>query len=877
MAHARKRSRPHVVDLFTDRVPQSVAFARSLRAQRAFLDSESQGEESARNVLVFHGVGGVGKTTLSRRLQDWVSGTLPSSGEWGPRPLIPVSATARIDLHGAQGNFNPAAAVVALRRALGAIKPRWPAFDLAFGAWWAAAHPGEPLPGAGEARDQGFAAAVSDTASSLLADLGIFDTAIGLGFLTARLAARKLAQSRDRRFVAGIVDQDYFRDLLLRCADLPTSADPHPELLVEAADLLALELDRETPCPLVVMFVDTLERIQLSQDHARLGEAMLNELIWALPQVLFVITGRNRLDWADPNDKGSGIKRTNLQHAGAVLWPGLVEGVQQDPRQHLIGDLSEDDTRDLILRFKKADGLPISDVVVEELIQQSNGLPQYLDLAREVALKIKRGGDREVTMADVTGSLGDLVERVMDDIPPDEQGALRAAALFARFEPELIAATANVSVGCAKRAVSRPMVEYWKDSDLPYRMHETVRSAIRHAGHWVAGGWAEQDWIDAGQRALAELQRRIALAAQEERDIDRLQLTAMAITLACDEDVTATDPEPDGRDWLQREVVAGPSIGGLKAYVPTASDTPYGQGFIDFITARSGGVGMVTRETLLRSLTTARHPLSRTAFLHLAYVLRNDERFDASIAVWDEALSIKTSPVASYQRRLTMAMGRRSHDALDGFEDLDEAHQGRIRAYVDWNHGRPEPMLRAHLRRWERTTADGKKREAQEALGDYLRRHAFFHGVTDLANIHDFVDQCLDVGYAYGVQAGLAARITVAPFAADALEMIERMAILGQSDLGRPDPLTTTARLCVAYANEDDAVLAEVARTLNYWPHDYSNWILPETLLNHLGHTVEYPPAQWLEPFEVVEQRWVQHWHTWRDRVVAEKGDDHAQ
>ncbi len=873
MGHARVKRRGHAADLFTDRVPESVAFAQSLRAQRTYLDTDSQGEETARNVLVFHGVGGIGKTTLSRRLEEWASGALADPGEWGIPPLTRVAASARIDLHGAQGNFNPAAAVVALRRALGQVKPRWPAFDLAFGAWWTAAHPGEKLPGSGEARDNGFSKAVGATAGALLADLGVFDTAIGIGFLTARLAVRKLIESRDRLFAAEIVDHDYLRDLLERCADLPSTADPHPELLVEAADLLALELDHVEPCPLVVMFIDTLERIQLRQDHARLGEAMLNRLIWNLPQILFVITGRNRLDWADSSDRGTGIRRTNLEHAGPALWPGLVEGSSHEPRQHLVGDLSEDDTRALVQRFREVDQLPIPDDVVDALVKESNGLPQYLDLAREVALKIKRTDGPAVTMRDVTGSLDDLVERVMDDIPPDEQRALRASALFARFEPGMIAATAGVDEGCAERAVKRPMVEFWPETDLPYRMHETVRRAIRHAGHSVVGGWAEADWRTAARRALDELRSRIAAAVGDGRDIDRMQLAAMAVTLVCEEDVTAMAEDREDNDWLHFEVANGPSIGGLRSYLPTVSRTTYGQGFLDFITARSGGIDVATRERLLRRLASADHPLSRQAYRHLAYVLRNDEQFDASIAVWDEALTLEKAPVELYQRRFTMTMARRCRDALDGIEDLDADRQARIRARVDYNHGRHEPILSMHLRRWEQRLAEGKQREAREALGDYLRRHAFFVGdVGMIVTPRDFTSQCQDVGYSYGVRTGLAAQITLAPLEPDVPQLIERMSMLAEAELRRPDPLTTTARAYVAYARGDAAELAALAVALNSHPHDESDWIFTETLLNHLGYPVEYPPAQWLEPFELVEQRWIQHWEIWRERTA--RGED---
>jgi hypothetical protein len=856
-----------------------VAFAESLAVQRAFLDGESSDvlSASARNLLVYHGVGGIGKTTLSRRLQDWVNGNLPAAGDWGVPPVIPVAATVRIDLHGSQGNFNVAAAVVALRRALADVKPRWPAFDWAFATWWAAAHPDEALPGSGQDRDKGFTAAIVETVSNVLADLGVLETAIGIGFRAARLAARKFIEARDRHFAAEVVgDEEWFRDLLRRCADVPSSTDPHPELLAEVAELLALELDHVEPCPLVVVFVDTYERVQVKQDHARTGEAMFNRLVWNLPQMLFVVTGRNRLNWGDLNDDGHGIKRTNLEHAGPATWPGLVPGATCEPRHHLVGDLSADDTRALILRTREAHDLPISDEVVEALVRESNGLPQYLDLAREVALKIKRNGGEEVTMADVTGSLGDLVERVMDDIPDDEQKAIRAAALFLVFDDELIAAAGGVEVGCARRAVTRPMVEKWTDRPLPYRMHETVRAAIRNASSAVTGGWAEPDWSASAVRALAELHRRVDESAKERRYVDQLRAIGMAVTLVCAENAIASALEDAfAADWLCDAVVFGPSIEGLSALVPPVSRTEYGQGFLDFIVAKSLHVDADTEISMLGKLSRAGHPMSVRAMNHLAYALRRRGQYEAAITAMSQAVAVQPSPLNIYQRRFTMLQGRRFSDAIDGDEELDDERSKRLHAWVAYCHGIPDEIVELHRRAMSSRRLAGKLRDANEEWAGYTFKRSFFFGDIDASEVSALITHCDNIGYHYGLRLGLSTSFVIAPYGSGLQTTAFPMRPGGLSASGL-QPYEQVGRLCQAWANDDGRTLSEIAMRLQVTNHSGFQWLPVESLLNHLGYPVEYPPAQWLEPFEEVQQRWIQHWCNWYDRVVVGTASGHA-
>jgi len=274
-------------------------------------------------------------------------------------------------------------------------------------------------------------------------------TGAGLGVLGVRKLMGEIRRRHDLKLAVEAFEG--FEGFLLRCNDEPSPTEPHPELACEIAGVLAWELSNLTTSPIVTVFVDATERLAL--DPRRVAEHHLNELVHRMPNVLFVLTGQYMLDWYDES-------RINLKHRGPWIWPGLVPGAQDDPRQHLVGNLSPQDTKTAILRARSQLDLPMSDRVVDELVKASAGLPQYLELARQVAITIKAAGDgRQVEVSDVTGSLKLLVLRVLDGIPADEQRAIRSAGLFRTFDTGLVAAASNVDHGCAERAVLRPMID----------------------------------------------------------------------------------------------------------------------------------------------------------------------------------------------------------------------------------------------------------------------------------------------------------------------------------------------------------------------------------------------------------------------------------
>ena len=434
---------PHRDDLFTNRDNESRLFSDALTDFRRLLDEEVDAGTARWNVRVFHGVGGIGKTALSARLEAWIKGHLLHDDPWGPVPPTDVAATIRIDLHGSAGEVDLAAVLVALRSGVARLRRRWPVFDLAFAAYWSAVRPGEALPSL-QGRDE-LANAVVDTIHDALGDLGSLAGLPGVatgGGLAIR-AIRKLIEHvrRQRDIRLGVEAFDGFESFILRCADEPSPMNPSFKLVCEIAGILSWELASTKPCPLVVVFIDAAERLTL--DARRTSEAYVSSLIYQMPNILFFVTGRDKLDWHNET-------RSDLPYRGTWTWPGLSPSMRQNSHQRMVGSLSRHDARTFAIRGRDQLDLPVTDQVIDELVTASAGLPQYLELARQVAISVKSARDRrQVTPSDVTGSLGSLVRRVLDDVPEDEQRAIRGAALFRTFNLDLMTAAADVDYGCA--------------------------------------------------------------------------------------------------------------------------------------------------------------------------------------------------------------------------------------------------------------------------------------------------------------------------------------------------------------------------------------------------------------------------------------------
>ncbi len=844
---------------FVDRVPESEALARSLDLHRHRIDTDSIDIQQFRNVLVFHGSGGVGKTELSNRLATWLSHGAGSPDEWGPSPATRVDAIARWDFMRSHGDIDPVPLLLELRRAFGQVRREWHAFDLAFAAYLRVLRPGENFTLTESRGMSEFS--VGDVLAAVLSDAaGAADIAGGGGAATATvgvgwsLIAKARAGRRTRRLF-----EDYrgLAELVEACSAVPGSDEEASRLAARLAYLLSREVSNMAPTqrPMIVVFVDHLERLQV--EGRRPGEATLNRLVAALPYCLFVMTGRGALRWDRLNP--------DLDRSGTAIWPHLSPDTDRalEPRQHRIGNLSIPDAADFLHRAFRAGGIDVTSGLEAELAEQTDGLPLHLTTIVDVA-RDRAGHGRPLTRADLGGPLPQLVNRIFEDLPIDEAEALRAACLLPYFDAPFAAAAGRTPIGAVERLVRRPIIQRSFDPIYPYRIHDEIRRLVRDTGAEADRGWARQDWLDHADLALSEAKRRYDEALAEQQDRRAILALALALNVGAENGVYA--------EWLLPAVQNSPTLTGLAPLLSThryPDSHPDLVGLIDYVEIM-GQTRSVDRATALAALTDRGVSISSNAGLWGVYDLRALGHVDEAVVQLERLIrdSADRVPFYRYQVAMTLALGHRSRDALDQLAQLDDERQQLIRSIVDYRHGLLDRRLASLTRRQSQVAG---RRFQIELGGLWLVAKHLRHGVS-LAEI----DRVTQVSYEAGhfsaqcqarrvsIETHLYEGAFVDRFLAD-MEDLHRTRSLPLPSSSLPAALAMRYWVCGERRYLDRAEeLAAVAPV-----HVGLGWTQVEVLLRFLGRPMRAEPAQWLEPYDVVFNRWMGHFERVKARALA--------
>ncbi|MBV9012532.1 MAG: hypothetical protein JO272_10865 [Pseudonocardiales bacterium] len=489
--------------VFTDRVTEIAAFDASVESLQRSLSVAELSPVIDRsiprtNVLVYFGVGGIGKTTLSQELENRFIGH-------GQSATNRTRAAIRFDFAEAAA-FDIESYVLRLRAGLGGLARSWPAFDLAFGVYWERAHPGEPLREfinqdsvlRRVARSVGLSEQISETlvdiAGVALPGAAKVTQVIGdLLYGQAKKAVERHRVLSKCELLGDLLDAD---------------ADADVETLSYFPYLLAWELERLPP-PRVraIVLWDTFEEV--SSRNTRDLERWLQRSVFLMPNVLFVVTGRNRVDWADL------VRTDELDFVGTQRWPNLTAGYLGDePRQHLVGYLSPKDADGyLAAALTQGEQPAISQGIRQRIVAAAAGLPLYLDLAVTIYLDIlARGG---VPTEDNFGQpLPAVAAQLLRDLEGDERDLLRAAALLESFDLETLrVACPRVPDSAVRRFKERPFLELDPDRTWRYSLHTILRDAIRHADTDLRDSWSERERADVAARVGEYLQTMATSAA----------------------------------------------------------------------------------------------------------------------------------------------------------------------------------------------------------------------------------------------------------------------------------------------------------------------------------------------------------------------------
>ncbi|MGI5532469.1 ATP/GTP-binding protein [Streptomyces syringium] len=501
-----------VAEAFTDRHGQWVVVAAALEEHLRRIASGSFDVEDLeaprRNVLVFHGVGGVGKSTLLRKVEAALTTGEHRPEQWGAPTWTERVLPIRIDLSRAASTGSDFERVIlTIRLALaGALGRTLPSFDVALRHYWEHVHPGEPLEE--YVRRSGLAGRFANMLPGQLR--------AGVGEVAAALALPGLVGSAAGQLTSALVQalrerQERAQALAgaTRTAAL-LEATPDLEALSYYPHLLAWDLSR-LPAKKSVVPVVLLDTFEETADRHRDFERLLQRLVWLMPNVLFIIGGRSRLQWADPALHGQ------LDWTGPAAWPGLAAASASSltvpqprtagsvARQHLIGDLSPEDCEAHLARRLVQDGQPLINADIRDAITaRSHGLPLHLDLAVSRFLEIRRTG-RTPLPADFDCTFPALLARALSDLTAEERHLLRSVSLLDAFDLDLATQTAGLTHQApARRLAERPLVTENPYALWPYHLHRAIRSAVRDDEH-SDDRWTAADWHQAATRALAAL------------------------------------------------------------------------------------------------------------------------------------------------------------------------------------------------------------------------------------------------------------------------------------------------------------------------------------------------------------------------------------
>ena len=728
-------------DLFTDREDES----------RLFLDFVLDHEESERtaerggrshhrdNVLVFHGVGGVGKTSLSVALQSWIEGSVEPDG-WGSAPDIDRPfRCVRVDLQDSEG-FDAERLMLFIRSELADAGMRLDAFDLAVNVYWRLAHPGSAFPAiknkrinrhVGDQIDESLTEVLQQELNlEAFGSAGAVIRALKLGH---GVVSKKLARSR----------AEACPDLAPALRNLGDSSELSRDDAVILAPLLSWDLDQTAVSgrPQLVVFIDTYERAQLPTSNV---DQLVRALAYFLPQALYVITGRNALPWANA------ALLNRRQRIGPEYWPGLHSG----ERQHLVGMLSEADSYAFLEGVQDPAGDPLIPAAVQRrIVVASQGLPLFLDLAVDTVSHLAAMGE-PIDVDSFAAAYDQVVTRVVQDLGPDDLLLLRMGCLVPNWDVDLLSRATGIPRGRIVRSfLRRAFVRSSQSSVLPYYVHPIIREAMVSQSA-SESDWLESDWRDAAASALSAIKYRLESATEA---VDQAGLITTALRVA--------GYVADDIDWLRLAVSRYRSLAELASAIAGVDEPPpsesYGGQLVSYLRCHTLPPDERPQALLQLATSGALGPtLEVHAWRSYAYRLRGLGRREEALDVFRRL--IQQSQISKDLHRLQLALtlcslGRFS-EALTVAEDVSEARQLAVEASLARWHGRVGDAADAYKARAEYLAGRGDDRVSLENL----RNEAFFRCLIDpsaiaLADVQ--LDRSMEMNYMAGVWNMVLARM----------------------------------------------------------------------------------------------------------------------
>lgn len=544
---------------FVNRELEQTAFLAALADH--FVDSELEPDDLSgprRNVLVFHGRGGIGKTKLLQHLVERTPDIIDKMN--GGHAVI-----TRMDL-AQMGGAPIEQLILALRADLAGKRIPTAAFDLALLSFWEERHPGEDLSNAlrsaGLIRRAADELRLKEELSSNIATILEESAGAAAGPLVraTRAGTSKAREMyRKRRLTAEL-------PALQRLLDTPATLralSEYPRLLTPELRKVAWA-DR----PRWVVFLDNFQSLRNLATGDRTNEWLIQRVVDTLPDVLFVLFSHYRLDWDDP------AVQCDINEAGPDYWPTLAATAPDDVLQLLVPGLTESHSTEVIAGELRDPNIPpIDPSLFREIVARAQGWPMYLRVAAERVRSAALRGS-VVDVRDL-GAFPELVGTIMDSLPEMHRDLMRAAALLDSFDEELLTATAGLRThGPTERFLAEANLVDRTDADLPFSVHDIIRGTVRKYDRRYATGWGSRDWSDACTRAFRELERRFSNTSG---DRPRLAILRFAYLLMQAEGMSAT--------WVHKGLMATGSVALAAEQVPAVKLEGTNHSWADWLAA----------------------------------------------------------------------------------------------------------------------------------------------------------------------------------------------------------------------------------------------------------------------------------------------------
>jgi hypothetical protein len=692
---------------------------------------------------------------------------------------------------------------------------------------------------------------LKDSVTTLIQDLGV-------GFGIGNFAVRVIEKLRERAMARSDLRQARSSPLFVSIMETLQESAGLDELS-QLPLFLGLELRALPPekRPLWLVFVDTYEHI--NGNRSRKGERELQRMVIELPDVLWVFTGRQRLDWADPDRVGA------LDRVGPRWWPGLDER-SATPRQHLVGDLSDTDAHRFLER--SLDDLPggtVPSAVTDVIVRRAAGWPLYLDAAVQRLRELAATG-MPIDEATFDVNFAALVDSIMRDLSDDDGLALRWACVFPRFSPGLIASASSHGVpeGAVLRLRRRGLLLSRPWPQFPLTVHDALRHEIRQLEP-EQHGLTEQDWRAHARLALDTLEQ----VFNDNRDRDaRIDTFNLAMSVALESRL-----EPA---WLIRGAGSLPSMHDAANATPAvdaeADDSWAGHlaaVLACWTTTPSGASGAMRADLLQRVVEDRDLPerLRAVALRFRAYSLRNHGHEEAALEVFDGLIADEAPSKELNLRQRCYSLGRLGRfreigetlsAAIDSGASADSiaSLEASVRAY----HGGLAEALSGYETRVRAYLDSGRLRLMREIQAT-MAVYSSMTSSVDQGQLEQFRDECAAVAYdntyrtACSAVALASAGTPSFPTAVAALDAAYELPPPAGENVHTSTWRAPLARVFDAAVRGDLSTLDQHRlwiTTHRVWWVITSFWrSLCGADDHHDGHSVD-----WIEPVEVVAERW---------------------